>query len=852
MVTAPALRFPDATPIAPTGMGGLLRDQFCNGRLSATVGWHGGLVEIGWWGRQHLSAGWFFRCSLETAWNKVFRACLGLGDQRHYLPLTDTSLYPFGFGGRSSVIGVDLDQELLLLPDALVQRFQVRRNPKRLPVFIEMFHQELIAAVNQGNRTWDRFTYDAELNAVVTSCTDRNPEVYRGDDALSQKGLGIEVRDAPEATTWIAIACDAPMRVRRSHNDFKLYLTSAPISGRAVALSLVFAPTRKALDERVRQLAASVHDECDGLVAGYRKRLAAQPAITVGDAVLDSAFAQYPEWIRAMEIGDRPGAFRGSATGYFVWGWDGMMPMGPCTWANQAGRTADVLRFFHQHCHPRIGLPLQFTTAFTPRLKEPFAAQAQYICGLYQYVAATGDLDLAREVLPTCRFILDRCRERVVRTADGVDTGLVAGNALWPDFPEAMDEDGDDANTLNNSLLYQGLRAMDYLARALGDAGLADECRAWAARLRASFVTYLFDQEHGYFLSSCSARDLSPRRHYPGQAIFWLTPFARELVAHAPGRIADFMDRHLRSARCLLTLPHWDQAWMADGNQLGSSYPAADHFYVNLHKLTGDAAGLRAWLGDVAWYWQHHTAPEAFTPEAENEDLFGPDNHGGKQLQAVSTWYTCLYHGAAGLDCDHEGLTVTPWGDLPVDIRGLKLRGAVIDLRIRGKGNHAVMTLNGKTLPAGSRKIPWAAFGKRARLEVARTAKAPAHPLIARADGLRVAAVATASGRLTATIQGDMAGEAAIQCAPGARITVDGAPFTGERDPATGCVNVPCVPGRDTVIAVEARAQRRAPAAKTPGAKKSVAKKPEAKAASAPKAPAAPRAAAAKAASARR
>lgn len=791
------LRFTGPTPIAPRGLGGLVRDHFANGRTYATVGWHGGLTNLNHSGRQHLGAPHFFSGSLESGWTKLFRPCLGLGAERHYLPLNETKLYPFGYGSHGTVVGVDVAHELLLLPDALVQRFSVEKNPQQLPVFIEMFHQEGVCAVQHERRTWTKFSARPGCNAVIASCRDENPVVYRGDDCLAQTGLGLTVRDAPRTTTWIGVGCDAPMRMRRSHNGFKLYFTSDPIAGKRISYFVVFATSRKQLEKRLIELSTTVQDECDALVAGYEQRLLARPQIDVGDAVLNSAFAQYPEIISCMKIHDRPGAVKATQAGYFVWGWDGMTPMTPLVWANEAEYTGKILRFFHETRDPRIGLPLQFTTAFKPRLKEPFAAQAQFIAGLYHYVSATGDLALAREVLPTCTFIIDRCRALVVK-----NTGLVAGHALWPDFPEAMDEDGNDVNTLNNSLIYQGLRAMEYLAQALGKTALATDCRTWAARLRASFVTYLYDEQHGYFRSSCSALDLAPRHHFPGHAIMWLTPFARELVAHAPGHIAAFMDTHLRSAKCLLTLPHWDPAWMADGNQLGSSFPTADYFYVNVHKLVADATALPKWLGDVAWFWRHHTAPEAFTPEAENEELSGPDNHGGKQLQAVTAWYSCLYQGIAGLDLDHEGLTVTPWGDMPVDIRGLRLRATVIDLTISGSGPHlASLKLNGKALPTGTRKIPWSTLsGKRSRIEVVRTTRAPAHPVIVRADGLRVLAVKTAPGRLTARIAGDMSGEVAIQVAAGARITVDGKPVTLIREAATGCMSIPVLPGRETTV----------------------------------------------------
>ena len=421
-------------------------------------------------------------------------------------------------------------------------------------------------------------------------------------------------------------------------------------------------------------------------------------------------------------------------------------------------------------------------------MKGPFPSpDAQYIAGLYHYIAATGDWEFAKAVAPTCKFILNRCRERLVK-----NTGLVSGYALWPDFPEEMEENGHDISSMNNSLLYQGLRSMECIAEKLGEEKLAKECCGWAKKLRVNFVKCFYDAEKGYFISSCSSKDLKPRKHYCCQAVFWLTPFARELVSHAPAQITSFMDKHLRSEKCLLSLPQWDTAWMADGNQLGSSFPAADSFYVNMHKEVGDDYGLKTWLGDVKWFWKYHTAPEAFTPETENEHEFGPDNHGCRQTQAFSTWYGCLYSGVAGLDVDHEGITLTPWSDLPVSIRGLRLRDTSIDLEISGRGRHiGSLKLNGKLWPTGLRKIPWNEFkGKKVRLDLVRSDKAPNHPVIVRADGLSVTAVESSLDRLEAVIDGTMSGEVVIQVSPKAKIWVDGQPIQYDRTASTGTASV--------------------------------------------------------------
>ncbi len=790
------LSFNEITPTAPRGLGGLVRDHFASGRLFATVGAHGGLLGVGYWGRQHLRAKDFFRGDAESAWVKLLRVCVRIGVKRHYLTLNDTRLYPFGYGSRCTIDGVEFSHELLLLPDALVQRARVLHNPRGLPIQFEMVHQESCTAVVQENRTWGEFAFSPRDNALIVSCRDENPPAGPriADTGLAQQGLKRDTTDAADITTWVGLGCDAPLTVRRGyHPRSKYYLASRPIRGADAAYFLTFGATKKGLHERLAQLRRTVHRECDELLAGYNRRLQTRPRIDVGDAVFNSAFGQYPELIEAMKLPDRPGAVRGTVAGYFVWGWDGMTPMIPCALANEAGYVAEMLRFFQATRHPEYGIPHAFTTAFRLAMKGPFPAQCQYIAGLYHYVATTGDLSVAREVWPTCTFLLDRCRRDEVG-----NTGLVSGAALWPDFPEAMDENGHDVSSMNNSLLYQALRGMEYLAVALGHPARADDCRAWAQRLRASFVKYLYDEEKGYFISSCSSKTLKPRKHYCCQAIFWITPFARELVAHAPGRISGFMDKHLRSDKCLLSLPHWDTAWMADGNQLGSSYPTADYFYLNVHKLVGDAYGLKAWLGDVDWFWRHHTAPEAFTPEAENEAELGPDNPGCKQLQAVTCWYAGAYMGLAGLDFDHEGLTLTPWGDRPISIRGLKLHGCSLDLTIKGSGTHVgSLKLNGRELPSGSRRVQWSQLkGKTARLELVRSRKAPGGPVIVRADGLRVAVVESGKGILRARVDGAISGEVIVQAAARTRLTLDGITLKAPREAATGTFTIPFMPGK--------------------------------------------------------
>jgi hypothetical protein len=145
------------------------------------------------------------------------------------------------------------------------------------------------------------------------------------------------------------------------------------------------------------------------------------------------------------------------------------------------------------------------------------------------------------------------------------------------------------------------------------------------------------------------------------------------------------------------------------------------------------------------------------------------------------------------MDFDHEGITFTPWGNRSLSIKNLQLRGVSIDLKITGSGNHiGSLKLNGKTLPAESRKIAWAAMkGKRAKIELIRSQTEPNHPVIIRADGLRISSVKTLTGSFTAQIEGDMSGEVVISANAKPKILLNGEPLEYPYDARLRIVTIP-------------------------------------------------------------
>ncbi|HEX4140254.1 MAG TPA: hypothetical protein VHY09_07895, partial [Candidatus Methylacidiphilales bacterium] len=101
------------------------------------------------------------------------------------------------------------------------------------------------------------------------------------------------------------------------------------------------------------------------------------------------------------------------------------------------------------------------------------------------------------------------------------------------------------------------------------------------------------------------------------------------------------------------------------------------------------------------------------------------------------------------------------------------------------------ITLNGKLWPLGLRKIPWSALKGKVRLGLVRGEKAPAHPVIVRADGLRVNLLKAGPGQLAARLGGSITGEVAIQTSAKARVLVEGKPVKTRYDRATRTTIVP-------------------------------------------------------------
>src|SRR5262249_18457679 len=158
------------------------------------------------------------------------------------------------FSSECKLAGTDIEHDLLLLPDALVQRIHIAGNSRKVKAGIGMLHQEAISADGGSRRTWSDMVFDPTVNAFIWSATALNPTPKPQkpeEESLAQRGLGVIV-DAPKATTWIGLGSDHKISTHCGHHPrSKHYIHSNGLKGADGAYFLVFAPTRAALIKRL-------------------------------------------------------------------------------------------------------------------------------------------------------------------------------------------------------------------------------------------------------------------------------------------------------------------------------------------------------------------------------------------------------------------------------------------------------------------------------------------------------------------------------------------------------------------------------------------------------------------------
>ena len=358
--------------------------------------------------------------------------------------------------------------------------------------------------------------------------------------------------------------------------------------------------------------------------AAYAERRAYEQALLERAGRLHGAPAGLPQPLRQLVLAadqfvvSRPTAAdpggKSIIAGYHWfsdWGRDTMIALPGLTLAT--GRpevAAGVLRTYAQFVDQGM-LPNRFPDAGETPEYNTVDATLWYFIALREYLQATGDTALLRELFPVLADIIawHRRGTRYNIHVDMADGLLYAGEAgvqlTWMDakVEEWVVTPRTGKPVEINALWYNALRIMEDFATHLGEDG--SEYTEWAGLARAGFARF-WDAKMGYcydVLDGPDGNDLSLR---PNQLLAVSLPHT-PLAADQQRSIVDTCTRHLLTAHGLRSLSPDDKAFIGqysgDRRKRDGAYHQGTVWawligpFISAHlRVYGDMAGARAYL----------------------------------------------------------------------------------------------------------------------------------------------------------------------------------------------------------------------------------------------------------------
>lgn len=669
---------------------GIPLDRICfsGGRTSTGIARHGGLTEIKYYGRQRLNASAMFEADSISAWKQLFRLFIQIDDRMYYTEFNDTYIHPYGYESYCSFEGVCIKHKLTLLNDALVFEIFVISAPDEVNLSFSMTITENCVKAGSAKRQWTSFNIDNENNCLVARAVDDNRNTQdRTTHYLTQTNQ-FGTAESDYAETYTALTSSQTMSMKKTPVAFEKDYAQITPSNAYGNFIILFGHNEKEFKNRLNTIRNTAKTECETLRTTFSETQDKQTQVICTDKTVQSLINNARNIIESLKVKDIPGGMRAADSNYWIWGWDSMVYSDAMMLSGDHDFIKDMLEFYKQNSHHELGIFHNMNLAGKPEMSMAPAAQTLYCVMLYNYYTFSQNTTVLKEYYYFARKIILRAMDDEVES-----NGLVKGVALYPDFPEYLDQTGNDISSFNNSIAYQAVRCMEELSNKLGEKEDSKYFQDFAEKMNISFNEILFDKEKGFYLDSVSADDFSPRHHYPVYAILRVTSFADELVAGKIDRIAKFMNDNLRVRTGVCMLPRWDSGFMAEGNQLGMYMPVTEGFYRHMMRLGGYEESLMSVIGQE---WSRIMIPEALACEAVNHGIT-PDNPGRKQAFCLNAWYSLFFSYYLGVSFGIDSLKIEhPMTRDSLSVKQLSIGGKTVSFEYQIKDTEKVsLFLNG-------------------------------------------------------------------------------------------------------------------------------------------------------------
>ena len=663
---------------------GTLRNQYVNGCISCFVNRNGQIGEICFQGGQNVHAHQIFKAAETGVFAKLFRVQVLIDETPYRLTFSNVVHHPYGYTAECEIDGVEFGHELVLDGNVLLQRVKVLSNPSGRKIRA----RAVMAGhcwTKRDNRTHGDFALEADRGRFTswvkdgTNIIDVVVGLY-GQSAVFplQDGRFLKGKDEKD------------MLAKKFEQKRKYYVES-----------------KEAADEFVFYLAFDAKDgedlsgaRIDRVHRRFAECYASCAKFETGDRATDSALSCVAPVMAAHEA-LRPGAYRASPT-YWVWGWDAMVHSDMFAIAGQPDGVRRMLDFLRETAHPDAGLMHAYNYEFAGSMRGRLAPPTQpfYAMLLLNYYNLTGDRETLSRCLPLARLVVDRVLE-MRRSGEA----LVRWQDMFPDNPFTVGETKNDFSAFNNSIFYQGLKAVAVMT---GERKYFEE----AEKVRTEFERLFWNDKAGFFCNWADGDTKKGVDIFQAFDVLYISPWAFDFKGAEVKRIASFMKRNFLANYGIRNL-HWSSpAFMQDGVQQGEYFPVTERYYWNVMNRMRDIASLEDFRRIHGGYWRLITYPEGQTLEVENADIldFYEDNPGMKQIFTAKAWLASGLELWLGLEIGSDGLKFNPMNDgKPFSVRDLVVRGKKLNVTMTGAGTNATMIFNG--MPCDG-EIPYSAFDR--------------------------------------------------------------------------------------------------------------------------------------------
>ena len=674
---------------------GTLRNQYVNGCISCFVNRNGQIGQISFHGGQAIHACEIFKTAETGVFGKLFRVQVLVDETPYRLTFANVTHHPYGYTAECEVAGVRFGHELVLDDNVLFQRVKVLANPGRRKVRARAIMCGY-AWTKRDGRTHGDFTLEAEKGRFTSWVKDE----------MKTDNIGNPVKDVtiPVSVGLFGQRAAYPLQDGRylkgdkakdaAYWEFlqkRKYYVESRDPGEEFTYYMVFK------EKPGEDLSGARIDRVHKRFADYYARCA---KFETGDRSTDSALSCVAPVMAAHEAG-RPGAYRASPH-YWTWGWDAMVHADMFALAGQPDGIRRMLDFLRETAHPEGGIMHAYSYSFKGSVKGRLAPPTQpfYAMLLLNYCNLTGDRETLERCLPLARAVVDRA---LAMRREG--EALVRWYDMFPDNPFCLGQTVNDFSAFDNSIFYQGLRA---LAEMTKEKRYFDE----AEKVRAEFERLLWDDKAGFFYDWADGDTKKGVPIYQAFNVLYISPWAFDFKGGEVKRIASFMKRNFLANWGIRNL-HWSSpAFMQDGGQQGEYFPVTERYYWNVMNRARDVASLEDFRRIHGGYWRLITYPEGQSLEVENADIldFYEDNPGMKQIFTAKAWLASGLELWLGLEIGTDGLRFNPMNDgKPFAVRDLEVRGKKLSVRMGGTGADWTMTFNGKPCDGF---VPYDAFDR--------------------------------------------------------------------------------------------------------------------------------------------